>query len=67
MASTGPIAGLLAVRSPSARDDLVLQWQPDLVANGYNLWYVGRKEDIPLARQQSAPPAIAVSGCAVPA
>ena len=51
-------------------DDVRFQWQLDLAANGYNLWYVGQKQQIPMANQanqQPSGPAIAVSGCAVPA
>ena len=38
----------------------------DLAAIGYNVWYVERKEDVPLARASSAPPAVPVASCAIP-
>jgi len=63
----GPIERLLASKEPPVHDNIALEWLPDSAARGYNLWFVTRKEDIPLARQASSPPAIAVAGCAVPA
>jgi len=63
----GPIQRLLASKESSTPDNIALEWLPDVAASGYNIWYVTRKEDVPLARQTSSPPAIAVSGCAVPA
>ena len=43
-----------------------MSWQADLGANGYNVWYVGVKSEIDLARQSSSPPAVGVTGCSVP-
>jgi hypothetical protein len=60
------VQALIAVKAPTAPDDIEMRWEPDPVANGYNIWYVLGKEDLPFARQSSAPPAIPVSGCAVP-
>ena len=62
----GPIQRLLASKEPSTPDNIDLEWLPDPAAIGYNLWYVTRKEDIPLARQTSSPPAVPVADCAVP-
>jgi len=65
-ASARPIRVLLAVKSSTSPENIELQWLRDFAASGYNLWYVTRKGDIPLARQSSSPPAIPVAGCAVP-
>ena len=62
----GVIGGVLAVKGPSSFDDVSLSWVPDLAANGYNIWYVGRKDEIDLARQANQPPAVPVVGCATP-
>jgi hypothetical protein len=57
------IQQLLATKSG---DDAILGWQPDGAATGYNVWSVTQPEDIPLARQASAPPAVGVIGCSPP-
>jgi hypothetical protein len=59
--TAAPIRWLKAKKNQGT--DVYLTWDPDPAANGYNLWYVTRPQDIPLARQTSSPPAVAVSGC----
>jgi hypothetical protein len=65
--AASPIRQVKAVKQRARRDDIDFTWLPDRVGNGYNIWYVLDKKDIPLARQSSSPPAIPVDGCAVPA
>ena len=57
--------GSFGPASARAAADIQFQWHRDLAAFGYNVWYVERKEDIPLARASSAPPARAVASCAL--
>ena len=52
------IQGLVGVKDGA---DARLAWTPDGRASGYNVWTVEAKEDIELARQSSAPPAVAVA------
>ena len=61
-----PIGLLVAARPGATPGDLELRWQADPAANGYNVWYVGAKEDIVLANQRNVPPAAPVGNCAVP-
>jgi hypothetical protein len=55
-----------AVKERANPDDIDFTWFPDGAGTGYNIWYVTSKEEIPQARQSSSPPAIPVTGCAVP-
>ncbi len=64
--SSLPVRGLRAVRVGATRDDIALTWDADAATSRYNLWHVANKQEIELARQASAPPAIPVPGCAVP-
>jgi hypothetical protein len=60
------IAGLKVLKQLANLDNIDFTWDPDPAANGYNIWYVLLKADIPKARQASAPPALPVTGCAFP-
>ena len=60
------IARLKAVKPLANHDSIDFTWDPDSAANGYNIWYVPLKADIPSARQTSSPPATPVAGCSVP-
>jgi hypothetical protein len=59
-----PVTGLKAVRM--GVDDIRLSWDGNPPAAGYNVWYVGEKQNLPLARQWREPHAVGVTGCAVP-
>ena len=61
------IARVVAAKSGTGLDDVAMEWLPDAGANGNNVWYVERKDEISSARQNGAPPAIPVLGCAPPA
>ena len=61
------IVGLLAVKGVALPDDVSLQWTADPAGAGHNVWYVNLKEEIPLARLTSSPPALPIPGCTTPA
>jgi hypothetical protein len=47
VALIGPIDDLKASKTPPSLDDVEFSWNADSNANGYNLWYVTAKSDIP--------------------
>ena len=60
VALIGPISNLKLVKSCDA-SDIIMTWAAELDANGYNVWFVDRKTDLPAA--DGSPPSLPVAGC----